>query len=306
MQAILKRFHSEESGQIIVLVAVSMVMLFGLGALAADIGRLYLERQRLTSAADLAALSAAQYLPDKVAAEQAARDYLAKNGVDGSAATIVVNESTKEVGVAVNNTIPMTFAVMMGSVREGTLGEALARMDNVSGVFGAAPLGVAQADWQVGDQVVLKLSANDGSVAPGNYQALALGKSGASMYEYNLMNGFQDWIRIDQWLQTETGNMTNPTVRASRYRIQQDPGATWETVNKSSPRLLKVPVLESFQVNGKGEVRVVGFAMFFLEGVMETGADKGEIYGRFLRGVVEGEANGSAQDYGLKTVKLVR
>ena len=154
--------------------------------------------------------------------------------------------------------------------------------------------------------MILKLSANDGTVAPGNYQALALGKSGASMYEYNLMNGYQDWIRIDQWIQVETGNMANPTVRACEYRISLDPLATWETVTKDSARLLKVPVLESFEVNGKGEVYVVGFAMFFLEDVRETGSDKGEIIGRFLRGVVQGEANGAAPDFGLKTVKLVR
>lgn len=306
MQTILKRLRSEEGGQIIVIVAVSMVALFGVSALAADVGRLFLERQRLTSAADMAAISAAQLLPDQVAAEQAARAYLEKNGVDGSAATIVINEESKEVGVAVSNTIPMTFARFLGSTEEGTYGDALARLDNLSGVYGASPLGIARADWQVGQQVVLKLSANDGTVAPGNYQALALGKSGASMYEYNLMNGFQGWIRMNEWIQTETGNMANPTVRACRYLISLDPYATWETATKSSARLLKIPVLESFEVNGKGEVYVVGFALFFLEDVKETGSDKGEIYGRFLRGVVEGEANGAAPDFGLKTVKLIR
>lgn len=305
MKALVRRIRSEESGQILVLVSVSMVVLFGLGALAADVGRLYLERQRLSAAADMAALAAVQFLPDQSAAEQAARDYLGKNGVSPDAAQIEVNGSAGEVAVAVNETIPMTFATVLGYERKGTWGGATARLAAISGVQGAVPLGVARADWVMGQQITLKLSANDGTIAPGNYQALALGKSGASMYEENLKNGYAGWIRVNQWLETQTGNMATPTVRAANDRINQDPQATWQTVKKGSPRLLMVPILRDWTVNGKGEVLVVGFGMFFLEDVRETGSDKGEITGRFLKMIGEGEADGTAPDFGLTTVKLV-
>lgn len=48
-----------ERGQVLVLIVLALVALFGFAALAVDIGRLYAERRRIQSAADAAALSAA-------------------------------------------------------------------------------------------------------------------------------------------------------------------------------------------------------------------------------------------------------
>ncbi len=300
------RFVTDERGSVIPLVAISMVALMGLTALAVDVGRLYVERERLSTVADVAALSAAPYmLDDPDEAREVAARYLEKNGMGALPEEITVDESTKQVKVRVRNTIPMTFARVMGHQWGSTVGGATAKVAALSGVNGAVPLGVAQADWQIGQPVVLKLSANDGTIAPGNYQALSLGKSGASMYEQNLMNGYQAWLRAGQWIETETGNMATPTVRAVRYRISLDPYATHTTVQKGSPRLLPIPVLQDWTVNGRGEVQIVGFAMFFLETVAETGSDKGEITGRFMRIVGEGEASGTAPNFGLVATKLI-
>lgn len=306
MKSLIRRFCSEESGQVLALVSITLVVLCGLAAIVTDVGQLYLERQRLASAADLAALAGAQELPDREAAEEIAAAYLAKNGIDVDAVEIEISDDDQEVAVTLRNTIPTTFARILGVYSQGTWGGATARSAAVSGGIGAVPLGVARADWQVGQEVVLKLSANDGTVAPGNYQALALGKHGASMYEYNLMNGYDQWMRVGDWLETEPGNMAGPTVRATQFRINQDPHATWQTVQKGSPRLLMVPVLQDWLVNGRGEVQVVGFAMFFLDKVETKGSDKGEITGRFLRVLGEGEVDGVAPDFGLRAVKLIR
>lgn len=48
-----------ERGQVLVLIILAIVALFGFAALAVDVGRLYAERRRIQSAADSAALSAA-------------------------------------------------------------------------------------------------------------------------------------------------------------------------------------------------------------------------------------------------------
>lgn len=48
-----------ERGQVLVLIVLALVALFGFAALAVDIGRLYAERRRVQSAADAAALAAA-------------------------------------------------------------------------------------------------------------------------------------------------------------------------------------------------------------------------------------------------------
>lgn len=301
-----RQVRSERHGSALVVVAMAMTVLLGAAALAVDAGQLFLERQRLANVADVAALSAVVLLPNRPEkAMEVALDTLEKNGVDPDQADVTVDAPKNEVMVRGRGTVDFSFARFIG-FRQGSVGAlARARVSPVSGAYGVAPLGVARDDWQVGEQVVLKLSANDGTIAPGNYQALALGKSGASMYEQNLRYGYQDWIRVDQWIDTETGNMTSPTVRAAEYRISKDPYATYESVKKDSPRLMVIPVLKDWLVTGRGEVQVVGFAMFFLEGVEDHGNEKGQITGRFLRVAIEGEVSEGAPDFGLVSAKLV-
>lgn len=302
-----RRNREGERGSVVVVIAAAMVAIAGLAALGTDVGRLFVERQRLSSAADAASLAGVTRLPaDPGGAVSVVNTYLTRNGVDPALATVQVSADQKEISVALTRQVEMTFARVIGLRRSPVASGAAARIAPISGIFGAAPLGVPRADWNFGDRVRLKMDATTGPIAPGNYQALALGRTGASSYEANLMNGYQNWIRADEWVDTETGNMAGPTVRAVQYRINQDLYSTWETVNRLSPRLVKVPILENYEVNGRGQVHVIGFAMFFLEQAFDNGANRGEIVGRFMRMVSEGEANGAAPDLGLYAIKLVR
>jgi Flp pilus assembly protein TadG len=297
----------EEEGSVIILVAVAMTALIGLAALSADVGHIYVERQRLVTIADAAALSGAQYLPYAAdTARSAARSYLQKNGYDPALATVTVNEDHRKLNIDLQRTVSLSFARVLGINTYGVTGGVTAWTQNLSGYRGAAPLGVPRADWQVGQQVYLKLDAHTGSVSPGNYQALALGKSGASMYEQNLMTGYQNWIHVNDWVDTETGNMVGPTVRAINYRMSLDPNSTYTTATRQSARIVVVPVLESFDVNGSGQVHVVGFAVFYLEQVNNDSNNSATIIGRFLRFVAEGEGSGTAPDFGAYTTKLIR
>lgn len=307
MRSFLRQLQSKQSGQALVLVSITMAVLLGFGALVTDVGQLYLERQRLTAAADMASLAAVQLLPDRVAAEATAREYLEKNGVDPDAVTIEINGANDQVAVRLHNAIPTTFARVLGYDRLDTWGGATARVSAISAGFGAVPLAVAQDDWVLGQQVVLKRSSQDsGAVGPGNYQALALGGRGANTYEENLANGYEGRIQVGDWLETQPGNMAGPTTRAASQRISADPTATWQTVSKDSPRLIMVPILRDWNVNGRSEVLVVGFGIFFMESVGDDGESEAEITGRFLRVLGTGESNGTAPDFGLRTVKLIR
>ncbi|MEX0800454.1 MAG: vWA domain-containing protein [Dehalococcoidia bacterium] len=74
-----------QKGQALVLGVLAMVVLFGFTALAVDVGFFLRHRALVQQAVDAAALAAAQELPDDAtAAEQMARDYAQKNGVDPS------------------------------------------------------------------------------------------------------------------------------------------------------------------------------------------------------------------------------
>ncbi|HYG58542.1 MAG TPA: Tad domain-containing protein [Symbiobacteriaceae bacterium] len=297
----------EEKGSVAVIVAMGLTAMLGLAALGTDVGRMYLERQRLHSVVDAAVLAGAQHLPSNpTAAVAEAREYLQKNQYDPNRAVITLSDDQHSMNIAVDGNVTMTFARVVGFDEVDVRAEAGAYTANLSGAYGAVPLGVPRADWQIGQQVTLKLDADSGTIAPGNYMALALGRSGSSAYENNLANGYQGWLRMGQWIETETGNMATPTVRGIGTRILQDPTSTYLTATRQSPRLVVVPILQDYNVNGRGEVLIVGFAMFFVEGVEDHGNDKGEITGRFVRMIAEGEHSATAPDFGVHVTKLVR
>lgn len=75
----------EDDGQIAVLSALLVVVLFGLGALAVDLGNMQARKRTTQTTADLAALAGAQGLPDAALARTYALDYLLKNPVAGEA-----------------------------------------------------------------------------------------------------------------------------------------------------------------------------------------------------------------------------
>lgn len=305
MRRLLALVRSEQEGSVIVLVAMMMTAIMGLAAIGTDVGRLFVERQRLSAVADAAALSGAQHLPEsKDKALETARSILTKNNIDLNKSNITVTEDQRHVNVRLEKVVPMTFARVIGASSYIALGAATGYTSNISGFNGAAPLGVPRASWQIGEQVFLKMAPADGTVSPGNYQALALGKAGAAMYEQNVMSGYQEWIRLDQWVDTEPGNMAGPTVRGVNFRINQDPYSTYTSYNRQSPRLVVVPILENFDVNGQGQVHVIGFGMFFLEQASDEGNSRGTIAGRFVKFIAEGEGSLAAPDFGLRTTKL--
>src|SRR3989304_5799234 len=72
-----------ERGQALVLGALALVVLFGFTALSVDVGFSLRHRAVVQQAVDAAALAGAQALPDdRVLAEQLAKDFAEKNGVD--------------------------------------------------------------------------------------------------------------------------------------------------------------------------------------------------------------------------------
>lgn len=78
----MKWLHRPQRGQAIVIVALMLVVMFGILGLALDSGRAYLDRRELQASVDAAALSAAyKYMnsPDYTQAEQAATDSYARN-----------------------------------------------------------------------------------------------------------------------------------------------------------------------------------------------------------------------------------
>ncbi len=87
-----RALDSRDSGAVAIIVAISSVALFGMAALAIDIGQVYVRRAAAQLDADLAALAGAQGLPNPVLARQLAYNYVTENfPVEGGSAGPLAN-----------------------------------------------------------------------------------------------------------------------------------------------------------------------------------------------------------------------
>lgn len=308
-----------EQGSVVVLAALAVVVMMGFGAIAVDVGNLYLNKTRVANVADAAALAGVQDLPgDTAQAVATARSYAAQNGNGNDIVQPVVvadnNGNNTKLKVTVIRNVPYYFARVFGitPANQNVSATSTAKISPITATAGIVPWGIVKQSFVFGQTYQLKEGA--GSGYNGNYGALALGGNGANTYRDNIKYGYSGQINVGDWLTTEPGNMSGPTSQGVDYRISQDPGATFQTVQKDSARIVIVPVIDDLSGNGLSQVQVVGFAAFFLEGVGGQG-NNNYVYGEFMQMVTPGqiyknESYGSitadvAQGYGLYGSALI-
>ena len=71
---------NNESGSVVILVALAITVLVGLSAFAVDFGRAYYEKQKFQTVLDATSVAAAQDLPDRTKAEATMNQYIVLNG----------------------------------------------------------------------------------------------------------------------------------------------------------------------------------------------------------------------------------
>jgi Flp pilus assembly protein TadG len=285
----------------------------GVAALAVDVGILYHTKLRLMNMVDAAALAGARQLPESASQATFTADQFAdSNGRQDSdnwsrtvGRTSVANDT---ITATVIRPVDMYFARALGINEMMVNATATAQVWPVAAVTGVVPFGVVWTNFAYGTTYSLKAGAGEGH--NGNFGALALGDTGASNYRDNIKYGYPGKLEISEFqpliVETEPGNMSGPTSTGVNYRINQDLYATFETAAPTSPRVVTVPVIESLAVNGRGEVRIIGFAAFFLERVGGSGQDN-YVEGKFMR-LVHPTATGGNQagNYGLQVVRLIQ
>lgn len=282
------RKQVDERGSALILVALALTVLVGFAGLAVDAGRLYIERQRLQTIADAAALAGARQLPDsrQQAATTALAMVRANQPTPLTTETADVAADNLAVTVRLARPVPLTLIRLLGLTDVQVGVTATAQVGKVGAVTGALPLGVEAQDFETGRQYTLKLPApgQGGKNQRGNFNALALGGTGANVYRENLRSGYDGWLSVGDEVLTEPGNMKGPTEQGLAERLAADPDSTWDQVPAHSPRRLLIPIVESFDVPGRKPVKIVGFAIFFLEQFKPSG----EVVGRFLEAAVTG------------------
>ena len=155
-------------------------------------------------------------------------------------------------------------------------------------------------------QYVLKEGGGGGS--NGNYGALSLSGNGASSYVNNIINGYDGHLRVGDYVETEPGNMSGPTVQGVNTlinRCNHTPECTHDNYSSNCPRIITVIMVDTLNVNGRSNVRIAGFARFYLEAVAGHG-NQSIVTGRFIKTVMSGELGDIEDDFGLKGVKLIR
>lgn len=106
------RWVRDESGQVLVLFALLITVIFGFAALAIDVGGMVVEKSKVQNAADAAALAAAQDLPETETGvvNQTATTYAEENGAVVSDIDTVYEGDPNKVEVVCTKEYSYTFA----------------------------------------------------------------------------------------------------------------------------------------------------------------------------------------------------
>lgn len=301
----LKKIVKNEDGQALVFFALLLVVLLGVAALVVDVGMMRVTKVEMQTAADAAALAGAQDLLNGGDAEGTAVYYAEKNGAENT--MLPEQEDPTKIEVVCTKNVNYTFARILGFEKKEVSARAVADISSVKSASGVVPLGVESQTLEYGETYVLKENAGAGSYH-GNFNCLALGGQGAKVFGKNLKFGYDGILTIGDKIDTEPGNMAGKTAEGLSYRIEQDPTATFETVKKGSARICVVPVVNTLEVNGRKEVTIVGFAVFFLESSGKTGNGNNAeafINGKFMEMVIGNSTGGAVTSYGAYKVKLI-
>lgn len=296
-----------EKGTVVVLVAFTLSILLGVTALVVDGGMLFWEKSRLQKAMDAAVLAGAQELPGRpdqarAQAERVAAEY----GITPAQLNLSFNDTYTEFRASTVRRNPAWISSFMGFSQLDVGASAKVGLQSLTSGKGAIPLGVqASTALAFGTRVTLKV----GDSSAGNFGALALTGPGAKDYETDLRDGFQMELSVGDALNTQTGNITNPTKRAIEHRIAACPlagAATYQDYPDHCPLIVLVPVFQPVVTdqNQVKQVKVIGFSSFFIERVGQTN-EGSEIVGRFIEFAQSGSSSSGQAGYGTYGYKLL-
>lgn len=292
----------DESGAVLVIVAISMVALIGFAALAIDGGRLYSEKSKLQKALDAAVLAGAQGLTTSESrAIEIAEDVSQKNGFllteDDLTLTSDSIRATKQINV------PLTFARVIGMNNTAVSAAAKAIIAPLKKGNGIAPIAVEYSAVPSGTE----LNCGNPGTNHGNCGFLDINGNGANGLADGIKNGSTFEIGTE-FAETEPGEKWGPVREAIQYLIDSDKDKSQcqslSTADNSCSRLITIVVIDTWEnADGKSTVKVVGLAAYWIEKLQGN-----RIIGHFKDWVVAPGETGSGTEigeYNLFGVKLV-
>ena len=308
------RKATSETGQALILGVLLMAVVLALTGMVTDVGLAYLEKAKLQRAADAAALAGVDFLPeDANEARAAAQQIAVANGIDPTRLQIEVSTTSHQddtITVHAQSGTEAYFTRVLGFIGFGVGVKAASRAGSPAGVNEFLPLAVEQSVFRTmrtGDKATLKYDSLN--QITGNSLALALpGNSGADDFRRDIAQGSegalciagQEYSGCTSIVSTEPGQMTGPLRQGMLDRFSQTITAcdTFSEVVSTDPtnsndyivdrdcqpfhpynvdgsrRIAIVPVIDHL-CNGSCYVRVVQFALFFIDDISCTNNNNG-------------------------------
>jgi putative Flp pilus-assembly TadE/G-like protein len=282
-------------GQIAVAMMLVMIPLLALIGLGTDLGLLFFHWGIVQKAADSAVLAGAGYLPNQLSTAQTkATSYATQNGLKNS--EIISNTVAADhmsITMTTSRTVPYYFLQLVG-LSSGTV-KPMAKagiQQDTEGTRGLIPVGLpctsTSCSYTAGTEYQLVEAGGNGNsggswnVGPGNWGRLALGQTGASAFENNLINGYYGSIDVGQTETAETGQDNGPTSEGVGVRVSTGlaingtvTSPTLATVPAYDPRLVAVPLIDFTGATGASSpVTVMGFALMWIDSYTSTGKNK--------------------------------
>ena len=277
-----------KKGSVLVIGVLFTVALMGFAGFVVDASQLYVDRNKLQTISDQAALAGAAKLSEGVTvAQNKVLEITGANGIADGDVTITtphtISSDTSDpryeasdltysssdlIKVEIQKTHNYTFGQLFGlSTRVMTaysVGYAGAPGDPNS-VTGVSPLGIADQTFVVGDTYEVKQGGGGGS---SNRRAMRLSGSGASHWRDDMKYGYTGTVSVGDSIQTKPGQMSGPTSQAVSHLLAEDLTGTYASHSDTSARVMVVMLTDPDPTSQSGthSVEIVGFALFWLEG----------------------------------------
>jgi len=297
-------------GQTAVVLTLIIAILLGVVGLGTDLAVLNYQWVQLQKAADAAALAGASEMTGNPATTDnnlvtaTATQYAQANGIQPTEiVSITPAADAKSVAVVLSRDVPYYFLKAIGLSSGKVSTRAVAGIQPTSGACGYMPIGLpcTFSDYQSDrsscggnykNSVTLKADWQHTTGVPGNWEALALGGNGGSVYSQNIATGFNgppstscvgqaSEASCPSWVSSEPGNLVGPTTQgfSSRMNGQSYAPVPTGTIDPKNPQIILVPLVD-FQFSGKpGKLSapILDFLTLWVTGVDNKGVITGTV-----------------------------
>ncbi len=292
--SLLSRIKREETGGVIILVAISIVVLMGMAALVIDVGGMYTARRQMVNAADAAALAGAQELV--LGGDiKGISNYYAKTLNEADTAEVYVDLDKQTVTVEAEKLVEFTFARVLGFSNTEVPARAVAVAGPLRKAAGLIPIGVPE-NKLVDEGETMEVIRFKMDFGPGNWGWISFEGTGnqfnPNTIADHIRDGYPELVEVGDPIQTRTGTF-NPKM------------ATEVDEHISNGNKVFVPIVEEGTGTGTEEFTIVGFAAIVLEeregNPAHTTITARVEEGEFASGIIDPEG----PDYGLKGIALI-